>query len=47
MSAISVTPPTELTERKTFAPFEGRLPEPDPDQLERMTLRKATLLPDR
>ncbi len=41
------SPPTELTERKTFTPFEGRLPEPDPDQLERMTVRRATLLPDR
>ena len=38
-------PPTEMTEQKTFDPYAGRLPEPDGEQLERMTLRSATLRP--
>ena len=38
-------PANELTARNTFAPFEGGLPGPDPDLLERMTVRSAAVAP--
>ncbi len=36
-------PPMELTPRKTFQPFEGPLPSPDPDRLARMTEQSKSI----
>ena len=37
-------PPTVLTDSNTFRPYEGKLPEPNPERLERQTVRKATVM---
>ena len=36
-------PPTVLTPRNTFEPYSGPLPAPDPERLERLALRSATV----
>ena len=36
-------PPLELTPRKTFEPFTGPLPEPDPERLAAQTVRRKTV----
>ena len=38
-------PPLELTPRNTFDPFTGRLPEPDPERLEKRTLHHKAVAP--
>ena len=38
-------PPTELTDRKTFVPYTGPLPAPDPTRLEKLTVRSKTVVP--
>ena len=40
------SPQNQLTARNTFTPFEGALPEPVPELLERMTVRSASVEPD-
>ncbi len=39
-------PPTELTGSKTFVPYTGPLPVPDPSRLEKLAVRSKTVLPD-
>ena len=38
-------PPTELTDRKTFVPYTGTLPVPDPERLKKLTVRSKTVVP--
>ena len=40
-------PPNELTPRKTFMPFTGKLPAPNPERLAKQTVRSATVSPDK
>ena len=40
------SPELFLTDRCTFEPFTGPLPEPDPERLEEFAMRKATVLPE-
>ena len=37
-------PPLELTPRKTFEPFRGKLPEPDPERLAAQTVRQKAVV---
>ena len=34
-----------LTPRKTFLPFEGALPAPDPERLAKLTVQSKTVVP--
>ena len=38
-------PPNELTERNTFKPFDGGLPEPNPERLAAQTIQKTQVVP--
>ena len=39
-------PPMELTAQNTFHPFTGKLPEPDPDRLAKLTVRSKSVTVD-
>ncbi len=39
-------PPQELTPRKTFKPFTGPRPTPDPERLAKMTVRSKSVIPN-
>ena len=38
-------PPNELTERNTFKPFDGGLPEPNPERLAAQPIQKTQVVP--